>query len=152
MKQLLVTFLLLVMAIGLSAQTGLFGISFGQSRDNLEKMLKDKGFKIEVNESGQLLATNPKIKGLMRIEINLSTGKTVLTWDVFYDLEGNPELAKQIKDELYKLHGEAPIWDDYYEELVWELDNEMGAYLGEDEKYLRVSYYEFDYEIYDYLW
>lgn len=152
MKKLLFTFVLTALAIGLCAQTGLFGISFDQKQADVEKMLKGKGFKVEVTEDGDLLATNPKIKQLTNIEINLSSSKQVSSWSILYDISKDDAIINEVEAELLKLHGGDRIFDDYYEEWMWELDNEMGAYMYEDGEILRVSYYEFDYSVYDYMW
>lgn len=152
MKKLLFTFVLTALAIGLCAQTGLFGISFNQKQADVEKMLKGKGFKVEVTEDGDLLATNPKIKQLTNIEINLNSSKQVSSWSILYDISKDDAIINEVEAELLKLHGGDRIFDDYYEEWMWELDNEMGAYMYEDGEILRVSYYEFDYSVYDYMW
>jgi len=151
MKQLLFTILLVTLALGLSAQTGLFGISFGQSRAEAQKMLTQSGFIVDESKDDEISFSNPKIEGLTDLSVEFDSEGGVSGWEIKYDLKDHPKLADEISDQLTDLHGIAPWWDEYWEEWVWELENDMAIYVYMTTEYLRVDYDVWD-DSYGYWW
>lgn len=151
MKHIFIAIMLLALSAGLMAQTGLYGIAYGQGRDEVGKMLETKGFKLDKGSDTKLEYSNSAIKGLTRVEISINSSGQVAAWSLYYDTTNNSALKDQITAELEKLHGSEQIWDSLYEEWAWELENEKGAYLyiNEENNQLTVDYDFFDYSIYD---
>lgn len=151
MKQILFTVILITLAISLSAQTGLFGISFGQNRHDVQEMLTKAGFKLDESKEDKLKFTNSKIKGLTELSVEFGSEGGVTSWEIKYNTKDNPELVDEITNQLTDLHEISPWWDDYWEEWVWELENYMAVYMYSSGEYLRVDYDEWD-DSYDYWW
>jgi len=82
MKQLLFTILLVTLALGLSAQTGLFGISFGQSRAEAQKMLTQSGFIVDESKDDEISFSNPKIEGLTDLSVEFDSEGGVSGWEI----------------------------------------------------------------------
>ncbi|HOH79345.1 MAG TPA: hypothetical protein PLO35_06465 [Candidatus Cloacimonadota bacterium] len=151
MKQLLVTFVLLTAAIGLCAQTGLFGISFGQSRADVQSNLTKAGFTVEESKDTQIRYTNPKIENLTELAVEFSFEGGVKSWEIYYSTIDKPGVLDDVMKQLSDLHGSEPWWDDYFEEWIWDLENDMAVYMYEGEDYIRVDYDVWD-DSFDYWW
>ena len=151
MKQLLVTLILLALAIGLIAQTGLYGISFGQSRDDVQSNLIKTGFKVEESKDTEISFTNPKMEDLTELAVEFGSEGGVTSWEINFNTKDKPGLVDEVMKQLSDLHGSEPWWDDYFEEWIWDLENDMAVYMYEGEDYIRVDYDVWD-DSYDYWW
>jgi hypothetical protein len=115
----------------LPAQTGLFGLSFEQDMGAAHKALLAKGFKENERAETAVTYTNAKIPELISLEVrNLNDDGSVSGWTAKYSQKDNLELESKLKKELVFLHDQQPYYDDYFDEWVWELDNDNAIYFS----------------------
>ncbi len=147
MKHILLTILFLFLFIYLFAQTGMFGISFGQEKSKVQTELKAKGF-VETDKTVSIFNyTNSKIPDLASLKLYINEEKGIVTgWVVKYSVNGDQAKIDKIFNDLTEMHDVSPFYDDYYEEHVWELDNGKAAYVyvDPDSSTLTIDYTEFD--------
>lgn len=131
MKKLFIALVFIILALGLYAQTGLYGISFGQSMDAAIANLQSKGFKVILKETSLVDLTNTGIKDLKRVRLFFYE-KKLGSWYVFYDTQNKADIKARIVKDIETLHGKGQIWDEYENEWGWQLANGNAVYLKED--------------------
>lgn len=132
MKRALFAVLLLIFAASLAAQTGIFGISFGQTFTDLDKMLKSKGFSEFKTDKEAKIYTNSTIENFVEVQIYLdSVTNKVSSWFAYFYNDDSDKAYDSAMTVLSDIHGIYIIWDDIDEVYVWELDSYKAVYLYE---------------------
>lgn len=144
MNKLLVTLLLALVAFSLSAQMGLFELSFGDSRaDATANLLNDKGFKTEY--SGEYSATFI-LEGadyIDSVELHFNTAGALDSWTVNYIPQDDEDIEEIALNAVISWHGENYYWDDYTWKYFWDFaeGTYVSAGFDADASYFVVEYF-----------
>jgi len=138
MKTLLAVVLVLVLGSLLWAQSGMFDLGFGMSRDEAHKILLEKGFTVSERDSFYVVYTNAQKPDLSNLTLVFESG-VIYEWKITLKVDRDESRIGAIRDELNGLHGDVSYWDELIEEQVWELDNGKAVYMWFSE-YLTTMY------------
>lgn len=141
------TIMFLMLCISGFAQTGIFGISFGQSAADLDKVMKSKGFTSVVREYEGKVYTNPKINYLVEVQVFMDkTTNKAYTWNAYFYNEADSDKALEAAKALvYAIHGEEYVWDYWDDVYVWDIGSGKGAYLYlNDDNEWTIEYSDWD--------
>lgn len=135
-----------LMVLGISAQTGLLGLYYGESFSVARSALQNKGFVMIKNGSvaKEFTLEFPTTYYLVTLYINPDTSRMV-GWSIRYKENLTEDAYEAIYSECLSLHGE-----DYYvkEEsrfIGWKLDETKTFMLGFDEnRELNIAVYSDD--------
>lgn len=131
MKKIISTLALIAITLGLFAQTGLFGISYGQERSDVENQLKVKGFVVKETTKGKTELTNSKIEYLDYLSVFFNSESKVSSWMAVYAPEDGADFFNDMEDTLEDMHDEGEYLDWFY--TAWPLGSDKAVYLGLDE-------------------
>jgi hypothetical protein len=148
MKGIILVIAFVMLVASMFAQTGLFGLSYGQTLKEANKILVAKGFK-EVRTSDDFVRySNPKLASLTDLVVN-NYGKNgiVSGWTAYYKVNDDPKQMDILRAEIDAIHKTYSSYDNVFEERCWELGNDHAVYL----KYLSKDTIIIDYSLsYDY--
>ena len=143
MKKIMILLILIVASAAAFAQTGLFELSYGDSFEDCETTLVDKGFSNNIGDFGPNYFEPDDLGYVAYIELNLDDTRHLKGWTVVYTGEVHDDYEEVAMDAIISWHGEDydvdyDDWDfEYYE---WELEN--GRYVEAVwEVYFYVYYY-----------
>ncbi len=144
MKQFVVLIALLTISVAVSAQTGLFGLSYGDSHQKVTSILvsEELGFtEAEITEGEYIYTPESNIyvdKILCYFNVE---GDQLVFWQVFYIDQADEDIEEIVKQSVNGWHETEPVWDDYYECWCWEFEDGKALYLGYDWDYNYVAEY-----------
>ncbi|PKN73852.1 MAG: hypothetical protein CVU50_01305 [Candidatus Cloacimonetes bacterium HGW-Cloacimonetes-3] len=148
MKRTLLICLFIALVLGLFAQKGMFDISFGQDISDVNKALLAKGFTVSEKTDTSTLYKSTKIPRLASLSVrDLDKNGTVSGWTIRFTVNGDQTIIDKYMADLTALHKVESYYDDYYEEDVWELENEKAIYVyptGDESETLIIEYTDFD--------
>ncbi len=136
MKDIILMAIMLMLAVGLCAQGGLFDLYYDAPLETAHQIMLENGFELfdsranigEYRSSSNIHVTN--ILLLVSPE-----NKTLAGWLVKYSKENTAENDSYVLDTLKKLYGETNHYDTDTEQLIWFLT---------DARTVHVMYSEFD--------
>ena len=131
MKKYTLFTLLLLLAGTLAAQTGLLGLSFGDTRDAALAKLDGQGFEISLTDSAKVELTGSEESTISSVEVRFSREEDALVqWTVVFGADPDLDLEEYAVDMLIALHGDDFDYDPELEEFYWpiEYDCEVFAY------------------------
>lgn len=135
MNRFLCTALLLFALGSLAAQTGLFGLSYGDSLDKVKELLSTEplDFVVDSNDGIEYTFVPQDNEYIDHIVAYFSEDKSALMmWQVSY-IEQAEESAEDVAYEsAYEWHGEETDWDDDFELYIWDLGEGKTLKIGYD--------------------
>jgi hypothetical protein len=139
---------LCVAAVGLAAQTGLFGISFEDPLAKADSLLSENGFvarEIEGSMVKYYSDVNPLIDAVI-VFVDQPTER-VVGWFVKYSSNNTEEQDHYVVDRLSAMHGESNYYDKETQQLIWAFSSKRSLHVVYvDPKSLTVLYRDSDYE------
>lgn len=143
MKKILVMGLIALMAAVLSAQTGLFDLSFGDSMDDAIEILESNGFSVDETGENYMVMVDEENYYVNYLRMNFADGLLV-GWSIEYNDPDDEDIEDLVMDALVSRHGEDYYWEDDWEYYYWNLGD--GAYVEAgwdwDYYYFWVEYYK----------
>ncbi|HNX36905.1 MAG TPA: hypothetical protein PL124_04770 [Candidatus Cloacimonadota bacterium] len=144
-KRFILLSLMLLLGLGLFAQTGLYFLSYDDTITEADSILTDQGFQVANDNTGNLIRyypmNNPKIK-VVSLIMNPDF-KTVAGWQVVYNADNSEADDNYVFQQLTKMHND---WFKNYEEtgqIVWFLTDTRTVHLVYlDDGSLTVLYYD----------
>lgn len=143
MKKLMLLLVLIVASAAAFAQTGLFELSYGDSFEDCETTLVDKGFSNYIGDFGPNYFEPDDLGYVAFIELSFDENDLLKEWTVAYTDEVYDDCEDVALDAVISWHGEDyelnyDDWDDEY--YAWEIENgkQVQAYW---EDYFYVVYY-----------
>ncbi|NLW18264.1 MAG: hypothetical protein GXY81_01025 [Candidatus Cloacimonetes bacterium] len=145
MKRILISLILLILAFGLAAHGGLFGLNFLDELAYADSLLGRQGFFAHETLGNGILYTTDLVPWVdfVMLYVDPDTG-LVHGWSVEYNA-GNPEKQDQsVIDWLHNAHGNAVYVDHEREVVGWIFDeSHVAIYSYTAVGSLRVMYYDF---------
>ncbi len=146
MNKLLLVVLLCALGMGLYAQTGLFGLSYGDSY----KQVKDKLSKVEDHFTDTIstgtercfVASNDSQVDHIDAKFDAKLEK-LLAWKIYYNGYYDAEQFDYVMENASELHGVGDCDDeDDYAPYYWDLDGEKMLFVGfNGDDWLVADYY-----------
>lgn len=136
--------LLLLLAGTLAAQTGLLGLSFGDTRAAALSKLDLEGFEISLADSFKVELTGKSESTVSSVVVRFSRDQDALVqWTVVFGADPDLDLEEYTVDLLIDLHGDGFDYDPELEEFYWPIENSCEVF----------AYYDWFYEdfIVDYV-
>jgi hypothetical protein len=120
MKKIYIAVLFMLAAAALSAQTGLFGISYGDTLNKADSLMSQQGFVAREIEGSMVKYSSDynKLVDAVALFVDPET-EIVAGWFVTYSKENTKEQDSYILDQLHRMHGEAVLADRENERLSW---------------------------------
>ncbi len=135
MKKLSLILLLVLLAALGYAQTGLFGLSYGDSLEKVQQLLSEPplDFVVESSDGVEYTFVPQDNEYVERIVAYFDEEtKTLGMWQVSY-IEQEEETAEEVAYEsAYEWHGEETAWDDDFELYIWDLGEGKSLKIGYD--------------------
>lgn len=124
-NKLFFTVLLALLAFSLSAQKGLFDLSFGDSREAAVANLVSKGF-TKGYDSGSTTTMNlPDADYIESVELYFGEkNSTLVSWVVTYKPQEDEDIEEIALNAVISWHGEEYDYNDVDEEWFWSLDED----------------------------
>lgn len=122
MKKLMLITVIILIAGGVYAQSGLFHLSYGMELAQADSTLRSMGFKFWENVGTMVkyqTDRDPMAKAVVLI-VDPADLK-VAGWLVRHDAALGPEDNRVVVERLYNMHGEEGIYDESTQQLVWYL-------------------------------
>ncbi|HNZ45333.1 MAG: hypothetical protein GX869_01025 [Candidatus Cloacimonetes bacterium] len=147
MKRLYLLMLLVLLAIGLNAQRGLFGIAYDAPLNTADSLLCYQGFlasEIEGNLITYRSDYNNFVDAIILIVDPIK--EIVVGWFVSYNKDNTKEQDEYVLEQLEKIHGKAVYLDQEREKICWIFDEHRVAIYGyAPSGNLCIYYYDFSY-------
>ena len=144
MNKIYLILLLVMLSAALTAQTGLFELSFGDSRETALATLEKVNFSI-TDDSGTKVTLADEDNSLVEgIVLNFSEkDSTLVGWTVTYIEQEDEDIESTVIGILGSWHGDDYVWDDDMEEYYWYLDDThtVAAWYDYFDSYFIVDYY-----------
>ncbi|HNT52546.1 MAG TPA: hypothetical protein PKH19_04025 [Candidatus Syntrophosphaera sp.] len=139
MNKAILTTLLLLLALALGAQTGLYNVSYGATKDEVISILEDQGLEVAEDNGTWVRMSNAGSVPLDSAELSFDENDyTLYQWYLYFVPEEDAEdfdVETYVFEALLDQHGEVYEWDDYLEEYYWYLDETHWIYTGYDWDY-----------------
>lgn len=133
MKRAIITLILMLGAIFMFAQTGLYNLSFGDSYATAKNTLETNDYKYAETANHEGICsyrseTNDFVDVIM---LYFDTEKDELVaWQIFYNEVEGEDMEANIVDAAEDWHGVEEYWDDYIYSWTWDLDEEKSLFIG----------------------
>jgi hypothetical protein len=133
-----------MLAILLSAQTGLFDLSFGDSREDAIANLESQGFVVDSSGDTYITLSDPDNYYVDQIEL-VFADDSLENWYISYLYVDDEDIEELVMDALIGRHGDDYSWNDDMESYVWEFDNGNYVIAGWDyyDDYFYAEYYTY---------
>lgn len=133
MHKLTLTLLMIILAASLAAQTGLWGLSYDDSREDAIENLLGQGFSIDsFGETYVRMVPDDNYK-VDNIELVLDDqGEYLVGWSIYYNYYEDGDIEDEVLDALEYWHGDDYYWDEDMEEYYWYLSETATVYAGYD--------------------
>jgi|LSQX01.3.fsa_nt_gb hypothetical protein len=136
----------MILAFGLAAQGGLYGLNFLDELDFADSLLANQGFfasKVLGNAVLYETELSPWVDFVI-VYVDSDTG-LIHGWSVEYNAENSKEQDQSVLDWLHKMHGDAVYVDHEREMVGWIFDEtHLAIYSYSESGSLRVMYYDFN--------
>jgi hypothetical protein len=154
MYRFFVLIALLVLAVGLSAQTGFFGLSYGDSYQKAKSTLSkgDLTFVEKEHEDGEYYFACVEVSEIHHLVLYFDEAKLV-SWKVFFEGYYDDDIYDYAMQTATELHDEG-LWDDELYCYRWVFDTNKSLFIGYNyDEWLVAEYYNEEYSQYtDYNW
>ncbi len=152
MKHLFVTLLFLLFLAALSAQAGLFGLSYGDSYEKAKQTLAEDFYEyVEVEHSDTYSSFYSETNDYVDV-IELYFDDTLdqlIFWRITYRELDDDNIISAVLDAAISVHGEDYELGEDVETYIWDLGGGKYLYLGYDADWLPVAeYYNSNYAEY----
>jgi hypothetical protein len=133
MKKSLFVLTILLFTLGLAAQTGLLGLSYGQSVADAEQTLTKLGYTqnetVKTQFVGEIYTLPTKVDLYYE-----ATGKHLLAWMISIEVGDvdDYELETVFIEDLAGIHGDEFAYDPYFIEAYWKLNEHQFLNSGFD--------------------
>jgi len=153
MKKTTFLFLLLVLAVALSAQASLFGLEFGAKTEDVKALLKSEGFS-EYSQNDNLIVFTPASASVIpTIKLTLTDdGSKLYRWTVTYPTTGNEDITLDVLAALAEIHGTVDVVDDYGMDYIWYFPGDRALYINDIGDKLLLDYTFGNWDDDDYYW
>ncbi len=146
MNKALLVLLLLVLGVGLYAQTGMFGLSYGDSYKKVkEKLAKmDDHFTDTTTTGSERCFVGFEDAQVDHIDAKFDAKlEKLLAWKIFFDGYYDEDQYDYVMETVSELHGVGDCdEDDEYSPYYWELGGGKMLYVGYNlDEWLVVEYY-----------
>ncbi len=145
MKKLLISLILMILACGLAAQGGLYGLNFLDELELADSLLANQGFFVR-NVLGNAILYETELTpwvDFVMLYVDSDTG-LIHGWSVEYNAENPQKQDQAVLDWLHKTHGDAVFVDHEREVVGWIFDEtHVAIYSYSASGSLRVMYYDF---------
>lgn len=122
MKTILPLIAILVLCVGIHAQTGLFGLSFGDHLNRADSLMSFHGFVAQEVEGSMVKYFSDYNKLVESVVLFVNPGTEKLAgWFVKYSQNNTREQDQFVEDQLHLMHGEAVFIDLENEQVIWNL-------------------------------
>lgn len=136
MNKIFWTLLLLILALSLGAQTGLFDIRYDMSREEAIEHLGTEGFEISEENESQIEFIPLDNYYVEMIEIDFADDASgISSWAISYYPQSEEDIEDLVMEALVGRHGEYYDWDDWMETYYWDLGDGHWVYAGWDWDY-----------------
>jgi hypothetical protein len=135
MNKILLLFVIVFAASILAAQTGLFEISYGASRDDVLSTLADKGFTVSNDEGSDIILIPDDNYKVDSIVLSFSSDNILISWAVYYNALDDEDIESIAIDALSSWHGSDFDYDENTEEYTWDLGDGHYVYAYYDDAY-----------------
>lgn len=142
MKTSFIALCLLMLTLPLLAQTGLFGLSYGQSRTEAASILKEHAFLPSASEANVFQRVDSDVYFDTVVWLYFTPNDPKMkAWLIEIYVEDTEDLIfeDEMLDQLYALHGVFDDYDDLLSEGYWQLDETRFLNTSFDDYY--VNYY-----------
>ena len=131
MNKTLLTFILLVFALSLSAQTGLFDIRYGMTKEQAVEHLEDEGFSVTSDIDNSVEMSPEDNYYVSGIELEFTDG-VLQDWYIVYLLQEDEDIEDLVIEALVERHGDEYDIDEDMEMYYWYLGEGHWVYAGWD--------------------
>ena len=122
MKKILLIALLAVTAAMLSAQSGLFGISYDDDLNTADSLMSQQGFVAGEVEGNMVKYYSDYNKLVDSVVLFVDpSAEAVAGWFVMYSKENTKEQDDYVITRLHDLHGEGVQYNAEHEQFIWPL-------------------------------
>jgi hypothetical protein len=135
MNKILLLFVIVFAASFLAAQTGLFEISYGATREEMTDKLSEKGFSVTNDEGSDIILVPDDNYKVDSIVLSFSSENKLVSWAVYYNALDDEDIESIAVDALTTWHGSDFDYDDYVEEYEWDLGDGHYVYAYYDDAY-----------------
>ncbi len=153
MKKHLFLAIFLLCTLGLFAQTGIYGLAFGQNHEAAQALLEKQGFTLQSTEGITRVFSLADTLSTLTLKLFIHPETNLLVnWIAYYSLyEG---IEPMLSDWLEQLHGGNYKYDEEPDCYVWYLTEDCTVTVGYDrlQKHVRIVYLDWrmiDYIVYD---
>ncbi|MBW6514900.1 MAG: hypothetical protein K0B87_09140 [Candidatus Syntrophosphaera sp.] len=124
MKKTLMFLMMMAAALGLAAQTGLFGISFGDDLNRADSLMSQAGFVAEDVEGTMVKYYSDYNKLVESVVLFVQPDmEWVAGWFVLYYKENTEQQDRYVLDRLHRMHGEEVLIDQEAQFITWFFDD-----------------------------
>jgi hypothetical protein len=144
MKIVMFILLLALTAVTLPAQTGLFGLSYGDNLNRADSLMSSNGF-IARSVEGSMVKYHSDFNELVEsIVLFVQPEKEILAgWFVKYSNDNTEQQDHFVLDKLHEMHGVEVLVDQETEKVTWVFDTSRSATVGySSDGSLCVYYYD----------
>lgn len=122
MKNILIIIVLCLATAGLSAQSGLFGLSYEQHLNDADSIMVQQGL-IAQSVDGAMVKYYSDFNELVDAVVLFVNplNERLVGWFVKYDPKNGEENDKFVIDRMYEMHGEPAHFDPETQQLIWTL-------------------------------
>lgn len=131
MKKSLIMLIMAIAAVGLAAQTGLFGISFGDDLNTADSLMSQAGF-VAADIEGYMVKYYSDYNKLVEsvVLFVVPESEWVAGWFVMYYPDNTREQDNYVLERLHKMHGEEVLIDPDAQFITWVFDDSRTASYG----------------------
>ncbi len=131
MNKTLLILLLLLFALSLSAQTGLFDLSYGMTKAEAIEHLSGQGFSVSSDDGDSVTLTPDDNYYVDSMELDFGDD-ILLEWSIVYLTQEDEDIEDLVMEALVSRHGEDYDWDDDMEMNYWNLGDGHWVYASWD--------------------
>jgi hypothetical protein len=143
MKQLLLAAVFVMSVLSLNAQTGLFNLSFGDSREECTDILETQGFSIDEATDSEIVLINSDNELVDHIILRFAGEEGILnSWSIAYNAVEDEDIESLATEALESYHSEGWDYDEEWEyySIVIDDDHYVEAGWGWWDEFFWVDY------------
>jgi hypothetical protein len=131
MKNVMLILLLALTAITLPAQTGLFGLSYGDSLNRADSLMSSNGF-VARSVEGSMVKYHSDYNELVESVVLFVQPETEVLagWFVKYSKDNTEQQDHFVLDKLHEMHGVEVLVDQESEKVTWVFDASRSVTVG----------------------
>ncbi|MFO8145583.1 MAG: hypothetical protein R6T89_07650 [Candidatus Syntrophosphaera sp.] len=124
MKKFLPFIVIILICSGLQAQTGLFGLSFGDHLNKADSLMSQSGF-VAADVEGSMVKYFSEYNKLVESIVLFVDPETEILagWFVKYSQHNTEKQDRFVEDQLHLMHGEEVFIDTENQQVIWNLND-----------------------------